>query len=98
MDGFLTFACPEHHLGAVRLLGHGQLVDLANLEDPTDRAMLTSSMTMGLFVLLGDVTSLDVASLGVILQIVGGTYLSLTARPSHIYLAREVHFSSLSRD
>ena len=34
----LAFACPELHLGAVRLLGHGQLVDLqvdlANLEDP----------------------------------------------------------------
>ena len=34
----LAFACPELHLGAVRLLGHGQLVDLQvdldNLEDP----------------------------------------------------------------
>ena len=24
----LAFACPELHLGAVRLFGHGQLVDL----------------------------------------------------------------------
>ena len=52
-------------------------------------------MTMGLLVLLGDVTSLDVASLGVILQIAGWAYLSLTARLSHMYLSREVHFSSL---
>ena len=83
-----------NRMASIDIYGHRPF-DYQTKSLVTEWYMLTSSMTMSLQFYLVVWRHLMWRQTRWWLKIVGGTYLSLTARPSHMYLAREVHFSSL---